>query len=96
MAMHTLRITREHAAVKRLRKDARALAMTGGFEIELDSGLGVGDFEALCEALLPELAGYPNDMRRHTNLVYRVLDLIRKDARCPEALRGHLHQGLSD
>ena len=96
MTMHTLRISREHGAVKKLRKDARTFAMTGGFELELAAELSTAELEALVGSLLPELSTYPNDMRRQSNLVYRVLELIRTDARCSDALRNELHHALSE
>jgi len=87
MGMHTLTITAAHHSARQLRKEARSLAMTGGFELALDTGLTSADLQVLTESLLPALDEYPADMRRRTNLVYRVLDLVQADCRCPELMR---------
>ncbi len=94
MGMHTLTITASHQSVRALRKEARALAMTGGFELELDPALTSAELDELGAALLPELQEYPADMRRRTNLVYRVLTLLHSDNRCTPRMRGKISEAF--
>jgi hypothetical protein len=63
--------------VKELKKLSRRLAMTGGYEVELASGLNVEDLQQLVEIHLPELESYEKGTTKYrSNNSYRVLNLV--------------------
>lgn len=70
-------IIKPDSTPKSLRKEARKLAMTGGYEVILASDLTPQDLEKLYTLFSPELDKYPAGEASYKNsLAYRVLDLI--------------------
>ncbi|RMG42114.1 MAG: hypothetical protein D6719_07180 [Candidatus Dadabacteria bacterium] len=75
--IHLLEITADLTPDK-LKKQARKLAMTGGYELTLSSDLGSHDLTRLAEMFIEELEkNYPEkDSRRRASNAARVLKLV--------------------
>lgn len=71
-----------------LKRLARRFAMTGGYELSLQSGLSEKQLIELVELYLPEAQSYPRqDLRYKSNNAYRVLKLLKECENLPAEWR---------